>query len=136
MAQRRAGSSCSLSRAKAEPALKAASVDAIVIIFLTGGGKGEKLERADYYAVHVDSGFYNTGYGWFAPQYVNVYTIKEGSGFYAQEKYIFVESTYFDIVDDRAKWSIITRSKDLEYNDTANSVAKKIVSRMKSTGTL
>ncbi len=125
-----------LSREKAEPALKAASVDAIVIIFLTGGGKGEKLERADHYAVYVDSEFYDYGYGWFAPQFVGVHTVKEGSSFYAQEKYVFVECTYFDIVDDRAKWSMITRSKDLEYNDTANSVAKKIVSRMKSTGTL
>ena len=58
------------------------------------------------------------------------------SGFYDQEGFIYVETTYFDIVEDRAKWSMITRSKNLEYNDTANSVAKKIVSKMKSTGTL
>ena len=125
-----------LTRETAEPALKAASVDAIVVIFMTSGGKGERLERADYYAVHVGSGFYGGGYGWFAPTFTNVYTIAEGSGFYAQENYLYVETTYFDIVDDRAKWSMITRSENLEYNDTAKTVAKRIVSKMRSTGTL
>ena len=130
------GLSGRLTRATAEPALRAASVDALIVVFLTGGGKGERLERADYYAVNVGSGFYGGGYGWFAPVYTDVYTVVEGSGFYDQQNFIYVESTYFDIVEDRAKWSMITRSKDLEYNDTANSVAKKIVSKMKSTGTL
>ncbi len=130
------GLSGRLTRETAEPALKAASVDAIIVVFLTGAKKGEKLERADYYAVNVDSGFYQTGYGWFSPTYVNVYTVVEGKGFYAQEDYIYAETTYFDIVDDHAKWSMITRSKNLEYNDTAKSVAEKIVSKMRSTGTL
>lgn len=130
------GLSGRLTRETAEPALKAASVDAIVVIFMTSGGKGERLERADYYAVNVGSGFYGGGYGWFAPTYTNVYTVVEGSGFYAQENYLYVETSYFDIVDDRAKWSMITRSENLEYNDTAKTVAKKIVSKMKATGTL
>jgi hypothetical protein len=130
------GLSGRLTREIAEPALKAASVDAIVVIFITSGGKGERLERADYYAVQVDSGFYGTGYGWFAPTYANVYTVVEGSGFYDQEDFLYAETTYFDIVDDRAKWSMITRSKNLEYNDTAKSVAERIVSKMRSTGTL
>jgi hypothetical protein len=130
------GLSGRLTRETAEPALRAASVDAIVVIFITSGGKGERLERADYYAVQVDSGFYGTGYGWFAPTYANVYTVVEGSGFYDQENFLYAETTYFDIVDDRAKWSMITRSKNLEYNDTAKSVAEKIVSKMRSTGTL
>ncbi len=130
------GLSGRLSRESAEPALKAASVEAIVVIFITSGGKGERLERADYYVVQVDSGFYGAGYGWFGPQFANAYTIREGAGFYDQESYVYVETTYFDIVDDRAKWSMITRSKNLEYNDTAKSVAKKIVAKMKSTGTM
>jgi hypothetical protein len=125
-----------LSRERAEPALKAASVDAIIIIFVTSGGKGERLERADYYAVHVGSGFYGGGYGWMTPTFTNVYTVAEGAGFYAQENYVYVETTYFDIVDDRAKWSMITRSKDIEQQDAAKGVSKKIVSIMKSTGTL
>jgi len=125
-----------LKREHAEPALKAASVDAIIIIFVTSGGKGERLERADYYAEHVGSGFYGGGYGWMTPTYSNVYTVVEGAGFYAQENYVYVESTYFDIVDDRAKWSMITRSKDIEQQDAAKGVSKKIISIMKSTGTL
>jgi len=125
-----------LTRERAEPALKAASVDAIIVIFITSGGKGERLEQADYYTVLVDSGFYGHGYGWFAPTYSNVYTVREGAGFYNQENYVYVESTYFDIIDDRAKWSMITRSKDIERRDAVNGVAKKIVAIMKSSGTL
>jgi hypothetical protein len=130
------GMTGTLTREMAEPALKAASVDAIVVVFITSGGKGERLERADYYAVNVGSGFYGGGYGWFAPTYGNVYTVVEGDGFYAQENFVYVETTYFDIVDDRAKWSMITKSKDLDHNDTAKSISKKIVSKMRSTGTL
>ncbi len=130
------GLSGRLARETAEPALKAASVDAVVVVFMTSGGKGERLERADYYAVQVDSGFYSTGYGWFTPQYATVYTVVEGSGFYDQENFIYVETTYFDIVEDRAKWSMITKSKDLDHNDTAKDISRKIVKKMKSTGTL
>lgn len=130
------GLSGRLVRETAEPALKAASVDAVIVVFLTSGGKGERLERADYYAVQVDSGFYGTGYGWFAPTYVNVYTVVEGSGYYDQENFLYAETSYFDITEDLVKWSMITRSKNLEYNDTAKSVAEKIVRKMKSTGTL
>jgi hypothetical protein len=130
------GLSGRLTRETAEPALKAASVDAIVVVFMTSGGKGERLERADYYTRLVGSGFYGSGYGWFGSSYGNVYTVVEGAGFYAQENFVYVETTYFDIVEDRAKWSMITRSKDLDHNDTAKDVSKKIVSKMKSTGTL
>lgn len=125
-----------LTREMAEPALKAASVDAIIVVFITSGGKGERLERADYYAVNVGSGFYGGGYGWFAPTYTNVYTIVEGAGYYAQENFVYVETTYFDIIDDRAKWSMITKSKDLDHGDTAKAISRKIVSKMRSTGTL
>jgi len=130
------GLSGRLVRETAEPALKAASVDAVIVIFMTSGGKGERLERADYYAELVGSGFYSGGYGYFTPGFTNVYTVREGAGFYDQENYIYVETTYFDITEDRAKWSMITRSKDLDNNDTAKDVSKKIVSTMKSTGTL
>jgi hypothetical protein len=125
-----------LERETAEPALKAASVDAVIVIFITSGGKGERLERADYYTVMVGSGFYGGGYGYFTPHYTNVYTVVEGAGFYDQQNFVYVETSYFDIVEDRAKWSMITRSKDLDHNDTAKAIAKKIVSKMKSTGTL
>lgn len=130
------GLSGRLTRDTAEPALKAASVDAIIVVFITSGSKGERLERADYYTQMVGSGFYGGGYGYFTPGFTNVYTIREGAGFYDQENFVYVESTYFDLVEDRAKWSMITRSKDLDHNDTAKAISKKIVSKMKSTGTL
>lgn len=130
------GLSGRVTRGSAEPALKAASVDAIVVVFITGGGKGERLERADYYALNVGSGFYGGGYGWFTPTYTNVYTVVEGQGFYDQETILYVESTYFDIVEDRAKWSMITRTKAGDNTDAAKEVSKKIVSKMRSTGTL
>ncbi len=130
------GLSGQLSREVAEPAIKAASVDAIVVVFITSSGKGDRLERADYYTEHVGAGFYGGGYGWFKPQYANLPSVGGGSSYYDQKNSVYIETTYFDIVEDRAKWSMITRSKNTEYNDTANSVAKKIVSKMKSTGTL
>ncbi len=130
------GLSGRLTRATAEPALRAASVQALVVVFITNAQKGEKLERADYYTELVGSGFYAGGYGWFQPQFTNVYTIREGSGFYDQEAYVYVESTYFDIPDDRPKWSMITQSKDIEMQDATLGVAKKIADQMKSTGTL
>ena len=49
----------------------------------------------------------------------------EGAGFYDQENFVYVETTYFDIVEDRAKWSMITRSKDLDHNDTAKDVIQE-----------
>jgi len=130
------GLSGRLARETAEPALKAASVDAIIVVFITSGGKGERLERADYYTQLVGSGFYSGGYGYFQPGFTNVYTVREGSGFYDQEKFVYVETTYFDITEDRAKWSMITRSKASDNSDTAKEISKKIVSKMKSTGTL
>jgi hypothetical protein len=130
------GLSGRLTREIAEPALRAASVDALIVVFLTSGGKGERLERADYYTQMVGSGFYGGGYGYFTPGFTNVYTVREGAGFYDQENFVYVETTYFDLVEDRAKWSMITRSKDLDNNDTAKDVSKKIVSKLKSTGTL
>lgn len=130
------GLSGRLVRETAEPALRAASVDAVIVVFMTSGGKGERLERSDYYSVLVGSGFYGGGYGWFAPTYGNVYTVVEGQGFYEQQNFIYVETTYFDIVEDRAKWSMITRSKDLDHNDTAKDISKQIAKKMRSTGTL
>jgi len=130
------GLSGRLTRETAEPALKAASVDAVIVVFITSAGKGELLERSDYYAVHVGSGFFGPGYGWFQPQFVNVFTIRQGSGAFAQKNFIYVETTYFDIVEDAAKWSMITKSKDLENSDVARDVSRRIASMMRSTGTL
>ena len=97
---------------------------------MTSGGKGERLERADYYTQMVGSGFYGGGYGYFTPGYTTVYTVREGAGFYDQENFLYVETTYFALVEDRAKWSMITRPKDLDTNDPAKNVSNKIDSKM------
>ncbi len=125
-----------LSRARAEPALKAASVDALVVVFFTRSGKGDRKESADYYTSEVNPDFFDRGYNWFVPQFANTNKVKRNSDFFTQKSYVYVETNYFDIIDDFSKWSMITRSKNLEYNNTSNSVAKEIVAKMKSTGTL
>jgi hypothetical protein len=130
------GLSGRLTRETAEPALRAASVQAVIVLFLTSGQKGEKLERADYYTQLVGSGFYAGGYGWFSPTYANVYTVVEGPGYYDQQLYVYVETTYFDIADDAPKWSMMTRATDIETQDAALGVAKKIVDRLRASGTL
>ena len=90
--------------------------------------KGEQLERSDYYLVNVGSG---VAYNWWAPQFVDVYAVVEGAGFYEQERSLYVESTYYDFRSKEARWTIVTESKALEYRDTARSISGKIVSKMR-----
>jgi hypothetical protein len=124
-----------LTRAKAEEALKNWGADSVVIVFLRGGMKGEALERSDYYLVNVGSGV-TYGYNWFAPQFVDVYAVVEGAGFYEQERSLYVESTYYDFRSEEARWTIVTESTALEYRDTAKSISGKIVKKMKRDGAL
>lgn len=122
-----------LTREKAEQALKAWGADSVVVVFLRGAMKGEELERSDYYLQHVGSGM---TYNWFAPQFVEVYTVIEGAGYYDQERELYVESTYYDFRSNESRWTIVTKSTALEYRDTAKSISGKIVSRMKRDGAL
>jgi hypothetical protein len=122
-----------LTRAKAEQALKSWGADSVVVVFLRGGMKGEQLERSDYYMVSVGSGM---SYNWFAPQFVDVYAVVEGAGYYEQKRSLFVESTYYDFRSDEARWTIVTESTALEYRDTAKSISGKIVGKMKRDGAL
>ncbi len=122
-----------LSREKAEPALKAAGVDAAVVVFLTGAAKGEKLERSDYYLQHEGTAMY---YDWFAPQFVEVYSIQEGAGYYDQTRHVFLESTYYALPSVEPRWTIVTESSNLERQDVAKAITGKIISQMKKDGTL
>jgi hypothetical protein len=122
-----------LTREKAETALKAAGVDAVVVVFLKGAMRGEELQRADYYLQHEASGVY---YDWISPQFTEVYSIQEGAGFYDQERHVFVESTYYDMDTEKARWTMVTDSSALEYRDTAKAISGKIVSKMKRDGSL
>jgi len=130
------GLSGHLTRAAAEPALKAASVDALIVVNMTNGGKGKNLKDIDYYEKVVDPSFFDHGYDWFVPQFANVSTVQEKKNKFTQQNYMYAEANYFDLVDDRADWSMVTRSKKLDYSDIAKKVGKEIASRVKSTKTL
>ena len=122
-----------LTREKAEKALEAGGVDAVVVVFLKGAMRGEELQRADYYLRYEGTSVY---YDWFSPQFTEVYSVHEGAGFYDQERHVFVESTYYDMDADQARWTMITDSSALEYRDTAKSISGKIVAKMKRDGSL
>ena len=122
-----------LTREKAEEALKAAGADAVVVVFITGGVKGEKLQRSDYYLQHEGSVSY---YNWMAPQFAEVYSIQQGPGYYEQERTLFLESTYYQFPSADARWTIITESSALEYRATAKALSGKIITQMKKDGSL
>ncbi len=122
-----------LNREKAESALKAAGVDAAVVVFLTSAAKGAKLIRSDYYLKHKGSTMY---YDWFSPKFTEVYSIQEGAEYYDQTRHIFLESTYYALPSAEARWTIVTESSNLERQDVAKAVAGKIISQMKKDGTL
>lgn len=122
-----------LNRKKAEEALKAAGADAVVLVFITGGEKGEKLQRADYYLQHEGSVTYSD---WFSPQFAEVYSIQEGAGYYEQERTLFLESTYYQFPSAEPRWTIITESSALEYRATAKALSGKIIGQMKRDGSL
>jgi len=122
-----------LTREKAEVALKEADVDAVVVVFITGGGKGEKLHRSDYHLNYVGTA---TSYNWLSPQFVSVYTIEEGPGYYEQERTLILESTYYQFPSAKARWVMVTESSALEYRATAKTISGKIITQMKKDGSL
>jgi hypothetical protein len=122
-----------LTREKAVEALEVAGADAVVVVFITGTTKGEKLQRADYYATYEGSVVYAN---WLAPQYVNVYSIHEGPGYYEQERTLTLETSYIQFPSAEARWTMITESSALEYRATAQAVSDKIVGQMRKDGSL
>jgi hypothetical protein len=122
-----------LTREKAELALKEVGADAVVVVFITGGGKGAKLQRSDYHLQYVGSA---TSYNWLSPQFVDVYTVQEGPGYYEQERTLNLESTYYQLPAAAARWAIVTESSALEYRETAKVLTGKIITEMKKDGTL
>ena len=122
-----------LNRPKAEAALKTAGADAVVLVFITGARKGEKLQRSDYYLKHEGSVTYTD---WMSPQFAEVYSIQEGAGYYEQERTLVLESTYFQFPSADPRWTIITESSALEYRATAKALAGKIIGQMKKDGSL
>jgi len=120
-----------------EVALRNANVDGLILVFLIGGGGGDSYERADYWMQHVGSGM--VGYGWYNPYYAgfyDVYVVREGPGFEEKTTQIFLETTYVDVRRLERVWSIITRSKDIEYQDVAARLTDRVVSEMKKSDQL
>lgn len=122
-----------LSREKAEAALKNTDVDAVVVVFITGVAKGAKLQRSDYYLQHEGTVAYSA---WLSPQFVEVYSVQQGAGYYEQERALILESTYYQFPTAEARWIIVTESSALEYRDTVKALTGKIISQMKRDGAM
>lgn len=122
-----------LTRESVEVALRNANVDAVIIVFVIGGGAGASYERADYWAQYVGSG---AGYGWYYPHYYDVYTVREGPGYAEKTTELRLETTYVDVSRIERVWSIVTESKDIEYQDVASKLADRVISQMKKAGQL
>ena len=125
-----AGMRGELTRENVEVALRNANADAVIIVFVIGGGGGESYERSDYWLQNVGTGVY----GWYAPHFYDVYTVREGPGYAEKTTEVFLETTYVDVRRIERVWSFVTQSKDIEYQDVAGNLASKIVSQMKKSG--
>lgn len=126
-----------LTPSSVEVALRNANVDGLVIVFVVGGGGGDTYQRSDYWAQQVGSGV--SGYGWYSPYYYNyydVYVVREGPGYAEKTTQIFLETTYIDIRKLDRVWSLITQTKDVEYQDVASNVTDRVISQMKHSGQL
>ena len=125
-----AGMRGELTRETVEVALRNANADAVIIVFVIGGGGGESYERSDYWLDNVGSGVY----GWYAPRFYDVYTVRQGPGYSEKTSQVYLETTYVDVRKIERVWSFVTESKDIEYQDVAGKLASKIVSQMKKSG--
>ena len=111
--------------------LRSAGVDGVVVMFYSGGGRSEGYVRSDYWAQHVGSGM---AYSWGRPYFTNVYTIRQGPGWADFRMSALVESSFYDLETEQPVWRIVTETKDTEYADTADDVARAIASEMRSAG--
>lgn len=111
--------------------LRSAGVDGVVVMFYSGGGRSEGYVRSDYWAQHVGSGM---AYSWGRPYFTNVYTVRQGPGWADFRMSALVESSFYDLETEQPVWRIVTETKDTEYADTADDVARAIASEMRSAG--
>ena len=116
-----------LSRERVEVALRNANADAVIIVFIIGGGASAGYERADYWLQNVGSG---VG-GWYSPYFYDVYTVREGPGYLEQTTELMLETVYVDVRRIERVWSMVTQSEDVEYQDVAARLSDRIVSQMK-----
>jgi hypothetical protein len=111
--------------------LRSQGVDGVVVMFYSGGGNSEGYVRSDYWAQHVGSGMV---YNWGRPYFTNVYTVRQGPGWADYRMSAYVESSFYDLETEEPVWRIVTETKDTEHADTADDVARKIASQMRSAG--
>ena len=116
-----------LTRETVEKALRNANADAVLITFIIGGGQSAGYQRADYWADYVGTGIG----GWYSPYFYDVYTVREGPGWEDRTTELMLETIYVDMRRIERVWSMVTQSKDIEYQDVAAKVADRIVSQMK-----
>ena len=111
--------------------LRSEGVDGVVVMFYSGGGDSEGYVRSDYWAQHVGSGMV---YNWGRPYFTNVYTVRQGPGWADYRMSAYVESSFYDLETEKPVWRIVTETKDTEHADTADDVARKVASEMRSAG--
>jgi hypothetical protein len=124
-----------LTRENVAAALRNANADAAVIIFVVGGGGGDSYEREDYWAQYAGTGY--SGYGWYSPYYAgyyDVYVVREGPGYAEKTTQLFLEASYVDVARLERVWSLVTRSKDVEYQDVTEKLSERVISQMKKAG--
>lgn len=116
-----------LTRENVEKSLRNANADAAIVVFIIGGGAGAGYERADYWLQNVGTG---VG-GWYRPYFYDVYTVREGPGWTEKTTELMIETVYVDVRRIERVWSMVTESKDLEYQDVAARLTDRIVAQMK-----
>lgn len=116
-----------LTRETVEKALRNANADAAIIVFIIGGGASAGYERADYWLQNIGTG---VG-GWYSPYFYDVYTVREGPGWEDRTTELMLETVYVDVRRIQRVWSMVTQSKDIEYQDVAARLSDRIVKQMK-----
>ena len=111
--------------------LRSEGVDGVVVMFYSGGGDSEGYVRSDYWAQHVGSGM---DYNWGRPYFTNVYTVRQGPGWADYRMSANVEYSFYEQETEKPVWRIVTETKDTEHADTADDVARKVASEMRSAG--
>lgn len=116
-----------LTRENVEVAMRNANADGLIVAFIIGGGASAGYERADYWLQNVGTG---VG-GWYRPYFYDVYTVREGPGWTDRTTELMIETMYVDVRRIERVWSMVTQSKDIEYQDVAARLTDRIVKQMR-----
>ncbi len=109
-------------------ALRANSVDGIIVMFYSGGGVSGTYARSDYWLRYEGSG---VGYNWGRPYFTSVYSVQQGPGFTDFRTSALVESSYYDLETEQPVWRIVTETNDTEHSDAAVEIGRRINTQMR-----